>query len=199
MKYAASRKSNVSSTNGPAATIISRTDINVVRIIRGIGSISWDSLRALFPTPGRLNTLFVCRYLEAKLGHTQCALFGFASVIIPEDAAYYFEWQSFRSRWSAPSVGSDHTRDWLIHGCASAAGIKSLRRSLITTDKPTLIYWKTKSLAAVAPRARKVDREIHWKCESAKQMKVGPSEPACRRRLQTASSGCGRKVHGGER
>ena len=61
--------------------------------------------------------------------------------------------------------------------------------------------WSTflKNHAKVAPRARRVDREIHWKCVNAKQMRVGPSESACRRRLQTASSCCGRKVHGGER
>jgi len=42
-------------------------------------------------------------------------------------------------------------------------------------------------------------REIRRSCVSTEQMRVDPSEPACRRRLQTASGCYGRKVHGGER
>ena len=51
----------------------------------------------------------------------------------------------------------------------------------------------------IAPRVQRRGRRTRLSCVSVKQMRVGPSEPACRRRLQTASSCCGRKVHGGER
>jgi len=46
---------------------------------------------------------------------------------------------------------------------------------------------------------RERGRDRSRQCEAARETRVGPSEPACRRRLQTASSCCGPKGCGGER
>ena len=43
----------------------------------------------------------------------------------------------------------------------------------------------------LAPRERLRDRKISQECVTANEMRVGPSKPACRRRLQTTSSCCG--------
>jgi GMC oxidoreductase len=56
---------------------------------------------------------------------------------------------------------------------------------------PAKLFCRAPGLRDLAPRARLRDRKISQACVTANEMREGPSKPACRRRLQTASSCCG--------
>ncbi|MFH0342174.1 MAG: reverse transcriptase domain-containing protein [Chromatiales bacterium] len=56
-------------------------------------------------------------------------------------------------------------------------------------------YWMVRYADGCAPRRREgvVMNGAHWSSRAAQEMRVGPSEPACRRRLQTTSSCAGQE------
>src|SRR5262249_45998035 len=62
----------------------------------------------------------------------------------------------------------------------------------------TVLWALVRNVGTFAPRARTRKRKS-WSCETAKEMRDGPSESACRRRFQTTSRGCRPKGHGRER